>query len=125
MADRLGGTVAFVTGASSGIGGATALALAGEGAAVALVARRTERLQELAAKVGEQALVITADVTDEAQARGAVEQAAGHFGRLDTVVNNAGVMLLGPALEAPLEEWERMVDLNLKGLLYVTHAAMP
>jgi NADP-dependent 3-hydroxy acid dehydrogenase YdfG len=125
MAGRLEGTAAFVTGASSGIGEATALALAAEGAGVALVARRTDRLEELAAEIGAPALVITADVTDEAQARGAVEQAAAHFGRLDTVVNNAGVMLLGPALEAPLEEWRRMVEINLLGLMYCTHAAMP
>jgi NADP-dependent 3-hydroxy acid dehydrogenase YdfG len=125
MAGRLEGTAAFVTGASSGIGEATALALAAEGAGVALVARRTDRLDELAAEIGAPALVITADVTDEAQARGAVEQAAAHFGRLDTVVNNAGVMLLGPALEAPLEEWRRMVEINLLGLMYCTHAAMP
>ena len=128
MAGRLDGTAALVTGASSGIGEATAAALAAEGAAVALAARRTDRLDALAARItgdGGRALVITADITDEAQARDAVEQAAAELGRLDTVVNNAGVMLLGPALEAPLEEWERMVRLNLLGLLYCTHAAMP
>jgi NADP-dependent 3-hydroxy acid dehydrogenase YdfG len=125
MTARLEGTVGFVTGASSGIGEATALALAGEGAALALVARRTERLEELAARIGADTLVITADVTDETQAQAAVAEAAKHFGRIDTVVNNAGVMLLGPALEAPLEEWQRMVQLNLLGLLYCTHAAMP
>jgi NADP-dependent 3-hydroxy acid dehydrogenase YdfG len=125
MTGRLEGTVGFVTGASSGIGEATALALAGEGAALALVARRTERLEELAARIGGDTLVITADVTDETQAQSAVAQAAKHFGRIDTVVNNAGVMLLGPALEAPLEEWQRMVQLNLLGLLYCTHAAVP
>ena len=128
MTGRLDGTAALVTGASSGIGEATAAALAAEGAAVALAARRTDRLDALAARItgdGGRALVITADITDEAQARDAVEQAAAELGRLDTVVNNAGVMLLGPALEAPLEEWERMVRLNLLGLLYCTHAAMP
>jgi NADP-dependent 3-hydroxy acid dehydrogenase YdfG len=125
MAGRLDGTVAFVTGATSGIGEATALALAGEGASVALVARRTDRLSELAGRLGGDSTVITADVTDEAQAQAAVQQAVEHFGRLDTVVNNAGVMLLGPALEAPLEEWQRMVNVNLLGLLYTTHAAMP
>jgi len=128
MTGRLDGTAALVTGASSGIGEATAAALAAEGAAVALAARRTDRLDTLAARItgdGGRALVITADITDEAQARDAVEQAAAELGRLDTVVNNAGVMLLGPALEAPLEEWERMVRLNLLGLLYCTHAAMP
>jgi NADP-dependent 3-hydroxy acid dehydrogenase YdfG len=128
MTGRLDGTAALVTGASSGIGEATATALAAEGAAVVVVARRTDRLDALAARItadGGRAAVITADITDETQAREAVEQAAAEFGRLDTVVNNAGVMLLGPALEAPVSEWQRMVNLNLLGLLYCTHAAMP
>ena len=127
MAENLDGTVALVTGASSGIGQATAVALAARGASVALAARRTERLDELAAQIrhgGGQAITITADVTEEAQARQAVEKTVEELGRLDTVVNNAGVMLLGPIIDAPLEEWERMVDLNIKGLLYVAHASM-
>lgn len=124
----LRGTVALITGASSGIGAATAAALAGLGATVALAARRTERVEELAAKIragGGQALAITADVTSEAAARGCVERTVKEFGRLDTLVNNAGTMLLGPAVEAPLDEWERMVRLNLMGLMYCTHAALP
>ena len=128
MAGRLDGTAALVTGASSGIGEATAVALSAEGAAVVLVARRTDRLEALAARIsgyGGRAAVITADITDENEAREAVERAAAEFGRLDTVVNNAGVMLLGPALEAPVSEWQRMVHLNLLGLLYCTHAAVP
>jgi NADP-dependent 3-hydroxy acid dehydrogenase YdfG len=128
MTARLDGTAALVTGASSGIGEATALALAAEGAAVVLVARRTDRLETLSKRIaddGGRAAVITADITDEEEARETVERAAEAFGRLDTVVNNAGVMLLGPALDAPVEEWRRMVDLNLLGLLYCTHAAMP
>lgn len=128
MTARLDGTAALVTGASSGIGEATALALASEGAAVVLVARRTDRLETLAKRIaddGGRAAVITADIADEEQARETVERAAEAFGRLDTLVNNAGVMLLGPALDAPVEEWRRMVDLNLLGLLYCTHAAMP
>jgi len=128
MADRLDGTVALVTGASSGIGEATALALAASGASVALAARRVDRLDELAAKIraeGGRALVIRADVTDEAQARGAVERTVAELGRLDTLVNNAGQMLLGPAVGAPLSEWQRMVDINVLGLLYCSHAALP
>jgi NADP-dependent 3-hydroxy acid dehydrogenase YdfG len=120
--------VALVTGASSGIGQATAAALAARGATVALVARRTDRLEELAASITEDggtALTITADVTDQQQAAQAVATAVEQLGRLDVVVNNAGVMLLGPAVGAPLEEWDRMVDLNVKGLLYVAHAAVP
>jgi NADP-dependent 3-hydroxy acid dehydrogenase YdfG len=124
----LDGTVALVTGASSGIGRATAYALAGQGAAVALVARRKERLDEVAADIrqrGGTALVLESDVTDQQQASGAVERTVSELGRLDTLVNNAGTMLLGPAAGAPLEEWQRMVDLNVLGLLYCTHAALP
>ena len=124
MADSLEGTAALVTGASSGIGEATARALAARGAAVALVARRRDRLESLAAELGG-AVVIEADVSDREQAVSAVERAVGELGRLDTVINNAGVMLLGPIVDAPLEEWDRMIDVNLKGLLYVAHAALP
>ncbi len=127
MVQSLDGTVALVTGASSGIGEATAAALAGEGARVALVARRRDRLETLAERIGGpgRALVVEADVTDADQARGAVETTVAEMGRLDTLVNNAGVMLLGPIVGAPLEEWQRMVHLNLLGLLYCTHAALP
>jgi NADP-dependent 3-hydroxy acid dehydrogenase YdfG len=124
----LDGTVALVTGASSGIGEATAKRLAGEGAAVAVGARRVDRLEKLVAEIadaGGTAVAIESDITDRAQAEDLVERTVKTLGRLDTVVNNAGVMLLGPALEAPIEEWERMVDLNLKGLLYVAKAALP
>ena len=128
MAERLEGAVALVTGASSGIGEATARALAARGARVALVARRTERIEKLAKEIagrGHTALAIEADVTDQGQAIAAVERAVGDFGRLDILVNNAGVMLLGPIAGAPTEEWDRMIDVNLKGLLYTTHAALP
>lgn len=126
---RLKGTVALVTGASSGIGEATVAALAAEGATVAIAARRRDRLEVLAKRIGEaghgKALVIEADVTDKAQAQAAVERTVRTLGRLDTLVNNAGVMLLGPAVGAALEEWERMVQLNVLGLLYCAHAALP
>jgi NADP-dependent 3-hydroxy acid dehydrogenase YdfG len=125
MTNRLDGTVALVTGASSGIGEATARELARHGASVALVARRKDRLEQLATAIGDRALVIEADLTSQEEAAGAVERTVSELGRLDTVVNNAGVMLLGPAVGAPLEEWERMVDINVKGLLYVAHAALP
>jgi NADP-dependent 3-hydroxy acid dehydrogenase YdfG len=128
MTDRLTGSVALVTGASSGIGEATARALAREGAAVALAARRKDRLDELAREIerrGGRALAIETDVTDREQAEAAVERTVAELGRLDTVINNAGVMLLGPMLDAPVEEWDRMIALNLQGLLYVTHAALP
>ena len=122
------GSVALVTGASSGIGAATAEALAELGAAVVLAARRTERVEELAGKIlasGGRALAMTADVSSEAEARSCVERTVAEYGRLDILVNNAGTMLLGPAVGAPLQEWERMVQLNLLGLMYCTHAALP
>ncbi len=128
MAGKLDGTVTLVTGASSGIGEATALALAEEGARVAIAARRLDRLESLAERIGggpERVLVLETDVTDEAQAQRMVEQTVSTFGRLDTLVNNAGVMLLGPIVDAPTEEWRRMVNLNVLGLLYCTHAALP
>src|ERR1700742_4846099 len=124
----LDGTVALVTGASSGIGEATAKRLAAEGAAVAVAARRGDRVARPVGEIddaGGRALAIESDVTDRAQAEALVERTVAELGRLDTVVNNAGVMLLGPALDAPIEEWERMVDLNVKGLLYVSKAALP
>lgn len=119
--------MALVTGASSGIGEATARALAAEGAAVAHAARRTERVESLARELGGQgrALALTTDVTVEREAREAVERTVSELGRLDIVINNAGVMLLGPIEGAPLEEWERMVRLNVLGVLYIAHAALP
>jgi len=128
MKPRLDGTVALVTGASSGIGAATAAALAAEGATVALVARRKDRLEALAADIrgtGGTALVIESDVADQQQATEAVERTVAELGRLDALINNAGVMLLGPAVGAPLSEWQQMVELNVLGLLYCAHAALP
>src|SRR6201996_1643663 len=124
----LSGTVALVTGASSGIGGAAAKRLAADGAAVAVAARRLDRLERLDEEIddaGGKALAIEADVTDRAAAEALVERTVKELGRLDTVVNNAGVMLLGPSLAADIEEWEGMVDLNVKGFLYVAKAALP
>jgi NADP-dependent 3-hydroxy acid dehydrogenase YdfG len=128
MSERLDGTVALVTGASSGIGEATARQLAAQGASVVLVARRKERLDKLAAEItfgGGRALVVTADVSQQAEAISVVEQTLKVYGRLDTLVNNAGVMLLGNIHNADTEDWERMININLKGLLYVSHAALP
>ncbi len=128
MSESLEGSVVLVTGASSGIGEATARTLAARGAKVALVARRLDRLEKLAAEIagqGHTALAIEADITDQQQAIDAVKRTVDELGRLDILVNNAGMMLLGPMSDAPSEEWDRMVDINIKGLLYVTHAAIP
>jgi NADP-dependent 3-hydroxy acid dehydrogenase YdfG len=128
MGERLDGTAALVTGASSGIGAATAVELSARGASVAIAARRRDRLDELAAQIGAaggEVLVVEADVTDEVAARGTVHSTVQRFGRLDTVVANAGVMLLGPVEDAPLDEWQRMVNINVMGLLYTSHAALP
>jgi NADP-dependent 3-hydroxy acid dehydrogenase YdfG len=128
MAERLDGTVALVTGASSGIGEATARTLAAQGAAVALAARRTERLEQLAQDItrdGGRALVIGADVADKTQAQAAVARTVAELGRLDILVNCAGVGRPGPIENAPLDDWEQLVRVNLLGVLYTTYAALP
>ena len=124
----LDGKVAAVSGASSGIGAATAIALAREGAAVALGARREDRLGDLAGRIesdGGRALAVALDVSDESSARSFVERARAELGRVDILVNNAGVMLLGPVDGADTAQWRTMVEVNVLGLLYCTHAALP
>jgi clavulanate-9-aldehyde reducatase len=124
----LDGKTAAITGASSGIGEATALALAGAGASVAIGARRADRLEALAERIsgsGGRALPIEVDVSDEESANAFVTRAASKLGSLDILVNNAGVMLLGPVAGAPTDQWRTMVNVNLLGLLYCTHAALP
>jgi NADP-dependent 3-hydroxy acid dehydrogenase YdfG len=128
MAGKLKGRVAIVTGASSGIGEATALALASEGADVVITARRVERLEALAVRIkgfGVRVLPLRVDVTDEAQVHQMAERASAEFGRTDILVNNAGVMLLGPIDGADTEDWRRMVNTNVLGLMYCTHAVLP
>lgn len=128
VTSELTGTVALITGASSGIGEATAVALAEAGAVVVVAARRQDRLDALVSAIadgGGRGDAVAADVTDQAEAMGLVDGVVARHGRLDIVINNAGVMLNGPVEGAPLDEWERMVDLNVKGLLYVAHAALP
>ncbi|MGW8886256.1 SDR family NAD(P)-dependent oxidoreductase [Streptomyces sp. NPDC055749] len=125
---RLSDTVALVTGASSGIGEATARALAAQGATVALVARRADRLDTLAAGISEAggtAHAFPADITADGEAAALVDRVTAQLGQLDTLANAAGIMLVGPALEAPAEEWQRNVDLNVSALLRLTHAALP
>jgi NADP-dependent 3-hydroxy acid dehydrogenase YdfG len=124
---KLDGKVAVVTGASSGIGEATAEALAAEGATVVVAARREERLADLTKRIeegGGKVLAATCDVTDEAQAHGLIRRAEDEFGRVDILVNNAGVMLLSTVGKGLSEEWRRMFDVNVLGLLYATDAAI-
>ncbi len=128
MTYDLSGSVVAITGASSGIGAATALLAARAGAAVSLAARRADKIEQLAAQIeedGGRAIAVATDVGDERQARAFVEQTYERLGRLDTLVNNAGVMLLGPVEGADTEQWRRMIDVNLYGVLYCTHAALP
>lgn len=128
MPTTLTGTIALITGASSGIGAATARRLAEHGASVAVVARRRDRLEALAAEIeqaGGETLAVEADITDRVQAEAAVQQVVERFGRLDTLVNNAGLMLLGPVVGADPAEWDRMIAVNVQGLLHTTHAALP
>ena len=128
MSHELDNQVVAITGASSGIGEATAVACARAGASVALAARRSDRIEALADRItgeGGRALAVTTDVAQEAQARAFIERAHAELGRLDVLVNNAGVMLLGPIAGAPTEEWRQMIDANVYGVLYCTHAALP
>lgn len=128
MAGKLIDKVAIVTGASSGIGEATALALASVGATVVIAARRSDRLQDLEARItgtGGKVLSITADVSDEAQVEALVNQTHAKFGRVDILINNAGVMLLGLIDGADTEDWRRMINLNVLGLMYATHKVLP
>jgi clavulanate-9-aldehyde reducatase len=125
MAGPLDGRVAVVTGASSGIGEATVRALSGAGASVALGARRADRLQTIADSLAGPTIVREVDVSDEEQARAFIQAAHDELGGLHILVNNAGVMLLGPVAGADTEEWRQMIAVNLLGLLYCTHAALP
>ncbi|MER8367021.1 SDR family NAD(P)-dependent oxidoreductase [Mesorhizobium sp. M1348] len=128
VSSALAGKVALVTGASSGIGEATAVALAAAGAKVAIAARRADRLEALAARIekaGGTALRIEADVTSNDDVSAMVDKVVAEWSRLDILVNNAGVMLLSPAAEAVLDDWRRMVEINLLALMGVTKAALP
>ena len=125
---ELNGKVALVTGASSGIGAATALKLAAQGAKVGLAARRTGKLQALVAQIeaaGGQALAIEMDVVDPGSVKAGVEKLAAAFGGIDILFNNAGLMPISDIETLKVDEWHRMVDVNIKGVLNSTAAALP
>ena len=127
MKNRLQDRIALVTGASSGIGEATALALAEQGAKVAVAARRRDRLEQLAATLaglGAEPLVLVADLASEVEAQRIVKETEAHYGRLDILINNAGVMYLEPVAEADLGRWRRMLELNVLSLIASTQAAL-
>ena len=120
--------VVAITGASSGIGEATARLLAAKGARVLLGARRTERLAKVVDEIraaGGEAHFVSLDVTNLAEMETFVEEAKNHFGRLDVFINNAGVMPLSPLSSRKVEEWDRMIDVNIRGVLYGIAAAQP
>lgn len=128
MSENLTGTVAYITGGSSGIGAETARTLARLGVRVAISARRKDRLNELVTEIeaaGGTALAIEADITDRAQAEKAVQTIVDTFGRLDILMNNAGLMILGHVTDADPDEWERMMQINVMAGLYTTRAAIP
>lgn len=123
--ENLSGRTAVVTGAASGIGEAVALQLAAQGARVALFARRADRLEAVAGKIraeGGEALVVAADVTDDASVEAARDLVHATYGSVDLVVNNAGVMLPNPVDDGRLDEWQRMLDTNVTGVLRVIRA---
>ncbi|GAP97984.1 SDR family NAD(P)-dependent oxidoreductase [Leptolyngbya sp. NIES-2104] len=128
MTSRLANQVAIVTGASSGIGEATAIALAVAGVKVALAARRVDRLTTLSQQIQDQGgtvMAIETDIADEVQVRNLVQKVQTNWGQIDILINNAGVMLLGPIDGADTEDWRRMINVNVLGLMYATHAVLP
>ena len=128
MSNNIAGKVVVITGASSGMGEAAARHLAAQGAAVVLGARRIERLEALVGEItaaGGQALAVATDVTDRAQVQRLVDAAVETYGRIDVLVNNAGIMPLSPLERLKVDEWDRMIDVNLKGVLYGVAAALP
>jgi NADP-dependent 3-hydroxy acid dehydrogenase YdfG len=128
VSENIKGKVVVITGASSGLGEATARLLASEGAIVVLAARRADRIRALADDIGGQggkALAVTTDVADRQQVKALVDKAVETYGRIDVMLNNAGLMPLAPLEKLKTDEWDQMVDVNLKGVLYGIAAALP
>lgn len=127
MSNNIEGKVVVITGASSGLGEATARMLSAQGARVVLGARRQDRIQALARDLGgnDKALAVTTEVTDRAQVKRLVDAAVQTYGRIDVMINNAGVMPQAPLERLKVDEWDRMIDVNIKGVLYGIAAALP
>ncbi|WP_416051488.1 SDR family oxidoreductase [Cupriavidus basilensis] len=128
MSTNIASKVIVITGASSGLGEATARHLGAAGASLVLAARRGDRLESLAAEIrakGGKVEVVVADVSRRADVEALVQKAVASFGRIDVMINNAGLMAIAPMSEAKVEEWERMIDINIKGVLYGIAAALP
>jgi NADP-dependent 3-hydroxy acid dehydrogenase YdfG len=128
MKNNIEGKVVVITGASSGLGEATARLLAAQGATVVLGARRADRLQALANELtrnGGKALALVTDVTQRDQVKRLVDTAVQKFGRIDVMINNAGLMPQAPLERLKIDEWDRMIDVNIKGVLYGIAAALP
>lgn len=128
MADNITGKVVVITGGSSGLGEATARHLAERGAHVAIAARRTDKLAAIVVDIeskGGMAKAYTVDVTDKTQVDALIANVLADFGRIDVLVNNAGLMAIAPMNEGLTDEWDRMIDINIKGLLYGVAAALP
>ncbi|AJG24779.1 SDR family oxidoreductase [Cupriavidus basilensis] len=128
MSTNIASKVVVITGASSGLGEATARHLGAAGASLVLAARRGDRLATLAAEIrakGGKVEVVVADVSRRADVEALVQKAVASFGRIDVMINNAGLMAIAPMSEAKVEEWERMIDINIKGVLYGIAAALP
>jgi len=125
VGSRLKNKIAIVTGAGSGIGRACAIALAGEGAKVALVGRRRERLEETAHECGGSAFVLAADVTQPNEVTRVIEQTLTHFGGLNVLLNNAGVLHVGTAEQITEEQWDQTFNVNVRGLWLLSRAVLP
>lgn len=128
MNNNIAGKVVVITGGSSGLGAATARLLSARGAHIVLGARRLDKMEALADELraaGGQVAVLATDVTDRAQVKALIDTAIAQFGRVDVLINNAGLMAIAPLSDTRVDEWERMIDVNVKGVLYGIAAALP